>query len=100
MEYNRDFRYRLSCIWLIDFQPRNTDNSTRKGNFSQMFGNTEYLPIGWNIQSFIYYKQQLTQCGTNLNVVAKSLKHVEDIGENLCDIGLGRDCFSWPEKHK
>ena len=34
---------------------------------------------------FPYYKHQLTKNGTNLNVVVKTEKHVEEnVGENLC----------------
>lgn len=34
---------------------------------------------------FPYHKHQLTKNGTNLNVVVKTEKHVEEnVGENLC----------------
>lgn len=38
---------------------------------------------------FPYYKHQLTKNGTNLNVVVKTEKHVEEnVGENLVKMSL------------
>ena len=79
------------CLWSANFQKVPRAFSVFSTNDAETTG-------------YLYAKERVghlnSECNTALNVRAKTLKLLEDIGLNLSDLKLGRTLLDMNWKHK